>query len=583
VFVLKSIDDGAAARLAAALGVTPVTGRCLAARGLEEAEARAFLAPRLAGLRPPRGLADLDRAVARVAKAVRGGERIGVFGDYDVDGVTTCALLTSFLRQVGGAVVPRVARRDAGYGFGTADVAHFAAAQCGLVITGDCGTSDVDAIAHARSLGIDVVVVDHHTVPAAAGAHPACALINPLRADSTFPFRHMASVGLAFYLAASLRTALEDAGHFTAERPRPDPRDLLDLVAIGTIADLVPLRDENRILTAAGLRVASRQARPGVAALLARAADPAPPLIDEHVVGWKLSPRLNAPGRLGDAAPALSLLLSRDAAEAAGWAARIEEYNDRRRDAQTAVCAEAEALAQAQAGEPALVVAGDGWPSGIVGIVAAKLVEEFGKPAFVIAVDPATGQGRGSARSAAGVNLYDALHACAGALERYGGHAGAAGLTVARDRIDELRRGLSAAVAAQLAARASAPSSPAAVAVDAEVTLADVDERLADELARLAPFGKGNDEPLLLARRLEVVESRRVGDDQAHLKLRLRDGDGGAVDAIAFRQGDRDPGAGATVDVAFMPSVNAWNGQRRVELTVKHLAPHPALAPPGGG
>jgi single-stranded-DNA-specific exonuclease len=576
VWEIRRVDEQVATQLAVALAIAPVTARCLLGRGLGEESAREFLEPRLGGLRPPVGLADLDVAVARLVRAVRGRERIGVFGDYDVDGVTTCALLTTFLRQVGGAPSPRVAERTAGYGFGMADVAYFAdpVRACSLIITGDCGTGDVEAIRHARSLGIDVIVVDHHTVPDDDRAHPAHALINPFRVDSTFPFRGMASVGLAFYVAARLRTALVEAGHFTSERPAPDVRDLLDLVAVGTIADLVPLIEENRILTAAGLQVASLRKRVGLAALLAKAGVGAGAhvAIDEHTVGWKISPRLNAPGRLGDAAPALSLLLARDAAEAEGWAGQLEQSNDRRREVQAEVLEEAVAQALDQdAAAAAVVVAGDGWPAGVVGIVAAKLVEKLGKPAFVIAIDPATGEGRGSARSINGVNLYDALHTCRGLLQRYGGHAGAAGLTVGRDDIDALREGLIAAVQEQQTEGAGVVD-PDAFVVDGEVALVDIDEALAFELARLAPFGKANPEPVLLCRGLTVVASRLVGDDQAHLKLELEDADGNGIKAIAFRAADQDPGEGATVDVAFAPSINDWQGTRTVEMTIKKIA-----------
>ncbi|RMH39402.1 MAG: single-stranded-DNA-specific exonuclease RecJ [Deltaproteobacteria bacterium] len=582
----RPVDASAVAALAAALDVRPATARCLAARGFDVASARAFLDPRLSALRPPDGLADFDVAVDRLARAARATERVGVFGDYDVDGVTTCALLTGFLRQVGAAPVPRVARRDAGYGFGTADVAHFAEQQCSVVVVGDCGTSDVDAIAHARSLGIDVIVVDHHTVPPATGRHPALALINPLRADSTFPFRKMASVGLAFYLAGALRTALDRAGHFTGDRPRPDVRDLLDLVALGTICDVVPLVDENRILAAAGLRVASRRQRPGLAALLERAGAADAP-VTERVVGWRLSPRLNAPGRLGDAAPALALLLSRDAREADRWADALEACNDERRSIQAEVLAEAEAQAEAACDGPAIVVAGEGWPSGVVGIVAAKLAERYRRPAFALAIDPDTGVARGSGRAAGEVHLYRVLEACEGLVDRFGGHAGAAGLTVHRDRIDALRAAIAEAVAAQRdGADAGDPgaTSPGDSGdgdarsdawIDAEVTLAELDEGLVAELDRLAPFGEGNPEPVLLARGLTVVDSRAVGEDGTHLKLRLAGAGGREFGAIAFGQAGDDPGEGAVVDVAFRPSINEWNGARAVELAVKRLRHSP--------
>ena len=269
---LRALDDTAVARLAARLRVRAITARCLLGRGVDGDAAAAFLDPRLARLRTPEGdapMAGFATAADRVTRAVLRGERIAVFGDYDVDGVTTTALLTGFLRDAGAEVIARVARRDEGYGFGAAAADELIGAHPGLIITGDCGTSDVAAIARARAAGIDVVVVDHHTVPE-RGSHPAVALVNPHRGDSRFPFRGMASVGIAFYLAAAVRTRLVGQGYFKG-RVTPDPRDLLDLVALGTIADLVPLADENRILATAGLRLAAQRKRPGLAALYASA------------------------------------------------------------------------------------------------------------------------------------------------------------------------------------------------------------------------------------------------------------------------------------------------------------------------
>ena len=574
-WTIRRVDGGAVSQLATALGVRPVTARCLAGRGIvDPLLARSYLEPRLAELRPPSGLAGLSRAVERVCRAVCAGERIGCFGDYDVDGVTTAALITGFLRRLGAPATARVARRDAGYGFGEADVRHFADQGCTLVVTGDCGTSDEASIRAAAALGIDVIVIDHHTVPAATGAddgdeagagHPAFALINPLRADSTFPFRGMASVGLAFYVMQRVRTRLRELGFFAARR-EPDLREWLDLVALGTIADLVPLAGENRILTHWGLRCLDERRRPGLMALLARAGVGMDQPVDERVVGWKLGPRLNAPGRLGDAGPALALLLAEDRAAAEAAADALERANGERRAEQERVIAEALASLGSSDPGPAVVVAGTGWPSGVVGIVAARLVEVYRRPAFVIAIDPATGVGRGSARTAGDVNLYQALERSAAHLMRFGGHAAAAGLTVAADQVDALREALWSAVSRRGEAAAVDP------AADAQVELGEVDERLADELGKLAPFGKENEQPVLVGRGLRVRDSRRVGDG-SHLKLVL-EGQGGVVrGAIGFGLGEQDPGPGAAIDCAFNAGISTWRGGRSVELTIRELAP----------
>ncbi len=568
---IRPVNEQIVARLATSLRVRPATARCLVVRGVHEPQdAQGFVDPRLAALRPPAGLAGLPLAVTRIADAVVRGERIGVFGDYDVDGVTTAALLTSFLRQAGGEVEVAVARRDAGYGFTPAAAAEFAARGCQLVITGDCGTSDLDALAAAVGLGLEVIVVDHHTVPPADTPHPAFALVNPHRADSTFPFRGMASVGLGFYVAAAVRTELRERGHFR-DRHEPDVRDLLDLVALGTIADLVPLAAENRILTSLGLRRLQSRARPGIAALLAAAGHDAGRDVDARTVAWKLAPRINAPGRLGAAEPSLALLLA-DAATAPARAQALETANAERRTIQDRVMAEA--LAQLGERDPgaAIVLAGEGWPAGVVGIVAAKLVDKYQRPAFVVGIDPVTGVGRGSARTAGGVNLYKALLSASGELgtrlSRFGGHAAAAGFTIDRAHVAELAEALGGACG-----RLALGSGPvqAGREIDAEVRLAEVDERLATELAGLGPFGQDNAAPVLATRNARVSGVRRVGDG-SHLKLTLEDDQGISKTAIGFGLGDREVAVGNRVDLAFVPTVSTWQGRRSAELELHDLA-----------
>jgi single-stranded-DNA-specific exonuclease len=551
-----------AAQLAAELGLSEVTAACLRARGVTDATAaRAFLAPRLAGLRRPEGLAGFAPAVERIGHAVLRGQRLGVFGDYDVDGVSTAAVLTAFLRAVGAAVEVAVARRDAGYGFSQEAAADFVARGCQLIITGDCGTSDVPSLLAARAAGVDVVVIDHHTVPAGDEAHPAFALVNPFRADSAFPFRGMASVGIAFYVASALRTWLRDAGHFRTVA-EPDPRELLDLVALGTIADLVPLREENRVLTALGLERLAARRRPGLAALLEVAGVRPDDKIDARSVAFKLGPRLNAPGRLGAALPSLELLLA-DASSASACAAVLEQANQERRVVQDAVMVEAVATAQVGA---CVVAAGRGWSPGVVGIVAAKLVERHGRPAFVLAIDE-HGQARGSARTTGGVDLYRALATAAPLLERFGGHAAAAGLTVRAERLAELTAALDAAVAGQLAVG----SGPVAVAaVDADVELRQVDERLCRELASLGPFGQDNPTPRLRARGVRVLQRRLVGDG-THVKLVLDDGRGGELGAIGFGLAPHAPERGDAVDLTFLPVASTWQGRSRVELELSAI------------
>jgi single-stranded-DNA-specific exonuclease len=564
---VRSLDDRLVNRIATSLRVRPATARCLVARGVvEPRDAQGFIDPRLAALRPPSGLAGLSLAVERIAHAVERGERIGVFGDYDVDGITTAALLTSFLRAAGASVECAVARRDAGYGFTREAVEDFVARGCKVVVTGDCGTSDLLALEVARGQGIEVIVVDHHTVPSASLAHPAFSLVNPHRADSTFPFRGMASVGLGFYVAASVRTELRDRGYFRS-RPEPDVRDLLDLVALGTIADLVPLSAENRILTSLGLRRLQSRTRPGIAALLASAGVEPEREIDARTIAWKLAPRLNAPGRLGAAEPSLSLLLA-EPDTAAERAQALEAANTQRRSIQDKVMDEALVMLGDADPGPAIVIAGEGWPTGVVGIVAAKLVDRYQRPAFVIGIDRETGVGRGSARTCAGVNLYEALATAAPMLDRFGGHAAAAGFTINRDAVPGLVEALGGAVARL--AEGSGPVRPGRD-VDAEVRLAEVDERLAQELAGLGPFGQDNPAPLLVTRNARVKEVRRVGEGSAHLKLMVEDDQSSVRSAIGFNLGAREVEHGARLDLAFVPTISTWQGRRSAELEVADL------------
>jgi single-stranded-DNA-specific exonuclease len=548
-----SLDEEQVAALAIAMGIRPLTARILVARGFARSDLAArFLTPRLGDLRKPDGMADLGRGVERLVAALQSGETIGVFGDYDVDGVTTAAVLTSALRAFGGRVVARAASRHAGYGLGLEDVARFAADGCQVLVTGDCGTSDHEALADGRARGIDVIVIDHHELP--AGSSAAYALINSRRADDGFPFKGLASCGVAFYLAAALRTRLGAAF---------DPRELLDLVALGTIADLVPLVDENRILVAVGLKMLSERRRPGLAALATRAELPAG-TITAHDAAFRLTPRLNAAGRLGEAQLALDLLLASEK-DAPGLALALDEQNTERQRIQELVWIEARGQAAAQDDARALVVGAEGWHQGVVGIIAARLVDQFARPAVVIGFKD--GEGRGSARTVPNVNLFDALSSCSAHLGKFGGHAGAAGMSISAARLDDFRIAFVAEVERQMGTRATP-----AMHVDAVVALGDLDLVLAAELGRLAPFGAANREPLFALRGVTARATRRVG--KGHLQLTLDHGEA-TSEAIAFGFGDADPGAGALVDLVATAELDVFRGVRRTRLKVAKLARRP--------
>ena len=548
------VDEGRVAALAAEVGVGRLTAAILLGRGFgDAARAARFLAPRLADLRRPEGMADLDRTLERLALALAQGQRIAVFGDYDVDGVTTAAILATTLRALGGDVIARVASRRAGYGVGPDDVARFAEEGCRVLVTGDCGTSDHEALALGRERGVDTIVIDHHQVP--SGESPAFALINTHRTDDRFPFKGLASCGVAFYLAGALRTRLG------ADATRFDPRDLLDLVALGTVADLVPLVDENRILVAAGLRVASARKRPGLRALAALARIAAEDPITAEDVSFRLAPRLNAAGRLGEAQLALDLLLADDDPSADRLAEELDERNRQRQVIQEQVWTEALAACEPYETAAALVVGAEGWHAGVVGIVAAKLVEKFARPAVVIAFE--AGVGRGSARTIPGFNLYEALVGCAPHLSRFGGHAAAAGMSLTIDRLEAFRGEFVARAERRLGAYDRPP-----VMVDAVVDLGELDARAAEELGRLGPFGAANAQPLFALAGVTAQSTRLVG--QGHLQITLSHR-GATGDAIAFGMADRDPGRGACVDLVASAELDTFRGNRRTRLKVKHL------------
>ena len=555
---VRPTDDAAVARLRDELHLRRLTATVLAARGLDDPVAAArFLQPKLADLRPPDGIADMDRALDRLVPAVTAGERIGVFGDYDVDGVTTAAILTTMLRAFGAQVVARVARRSSGYGLSPGDATEFLDQGCTLVVTGDCGTSDGEAIALCRARDVDVIVIDHHHVP--SGPTAASALLNPHRSDDQFPFKGLASCGVAFYLAAALRTRLRGQGHPAANRF--DPREVLDLVALGTVADMVPLREENRILASIGLRDLAAFRRPGLRALAEIAGVDTGSVITSDV-SFRLAPRLNAAGRLGDAQVALDLLLASDAAEASHLAGELDDMNRHRQKIQEQMWAEALRAAEQFPNDAALVLGAEGWHQGVVGIVAAKLVDKFKKPVVVVGFKDGTG--RGSARTTGGLDLYQSLAACQEHLTVFGGHAAAAGLGLSAVQMEAFRASFVAQAQSHLDSRMQDP----VLEVDAEAELGDLDLLQAEELERLAPFGIGNSEPLFALPDVVARSTRVVGT--SHLQITLSRG-AAVSQAIGFGMADRDPGQGAQLDVIATAEVDTFRGNRRPRVRLKQL------------
>jgi len=560
--VEAGVDEGRAAAIAAALGLHPLAARILAARGqADAAAAEAFLAARLQDLPDPFSMKGMEAAAARIARAVEAGERIACYGDYDVDGVTSTTLLSGFLRAAGADVTTYVPHRLVeGYGLNREAVAGLAAGGVRLLVTLDCGITSVEEVRAASALGVDTVVVDHHTVPVELPA--AAAILNPHQPGCGYPSKDLAAVGVTFALAMALRRRLRERGWFGERRAEPNLREALDLVALGTVADVVPLAGANRILVRWGLEELSRARRPGVRALkqVAGIAEGTP--VTAGQVGFRLAPRINAAGRLDDAGRGVRLLLAEDAGVARALAEELDRENQARQEIERRILDEAlaDGAARVAAGARGLVLARDGWHAGVVGIVASRVAERFHRPAVLVALEDGTGKGSG--RSIEGFHLYDALAACAGHLERFGGHRHAAGVTVARARVDAFRAAFEAEAAARIADEDLVPR----CRIDGWVREEELTERAAEDLAKLGPFGAGHPEPVF-ALRGAAARARAVGAAGAHLKLAL-----GGLDAIGFGMGDRLPlCAAGPLEAAFTVGFDEWDGSRRLQLKLRDV------------
>jgi single-stranded-DNA-specific exonuclease len=561
VFRFVSADPIAAGELARACGVSPVVAQLLLSRGLHaQPAAERFLFPKLAHLTPPDAMVDRAAAAQRIAHAITRRERIVVFGDYDVDGTTSAAILSGIIECLGGNVATLVGNRfDGGYGLSEAALARVLAERPALLITCDCGSSDHARVQHARALGVDVIVVDHHLVPAQPLA--ALAFLNPHRPDCGFPYKGLCSAGLALSLGAALRAEL---------KANLDLRQWLDLVALGTIADVAPLDGDNRALVRAGLALlCSEQARPGVVALREAAKLRPGGGISAIDVAFRLTPRLNAAGRLGDPAVTLALLRARDIYEARGLAAEIERLNTERKAIEQRVTSEASAQVAPHAGRAGLVAAAQGWHRGVVGISAARLVDQFDRPALVIALEGELGHGSG--RAPDGFPLHTALLRVGGLLERFGGHDAAVGLTVRAERIEALRAAFEQACAELAAEAGMAPRGP--LAVDARLGDGHYAPPRASELMLLEPLGETNPEPVYEAVG-DLVHAQVVGE--GHLKLNLRVA-GHDLSAFGYQLGTQlgpEPELlRGRVRVIGALRPDGYRGGDHVELRIHEVAP----------
>ena len=577
---LDARGNAAALAIAQRHGLPELLARVLAGRGVDLDEIEDFLDPTVKRLMPdPDRLTDMKAAAVRLADAAERGEAVAILGDYDVDGATSTALLTRTLRAAGLDPFFHIPDRlFEGYGPNVEAVRALAGKGAKLLVTVDCGTTSAEALAEAKKLGLDTIVIDHHqageTLPAAT------ALVNPNREDDLSRLGHLAAVGLGFMVAVALVRALRERSFWTGTRPEPDLRELLDLVALGTVADVVPLVGLNRAFVQKGLIALRKRENIGLRALMDAARLSGPPA--PFHLGFMLGPRINAGGRIGDATLGTKLLLTDDPAEAAAIAAKLDQLNRERQAVEKATLAEAEAEALAALGieeKGAIVlVSGEGWHPGVVGLIAARLKERFGRPAFAVAL--LGDSGTGSGRSIAGVDLGRAVRQAAaeGLIVKGGGHAMAAGLTVARAKLGELRAFLEENLCAAIEQARAADH----LAIDGALTAGAANAELWSLIERAGPFGAGNPEPVFALPAHTVAYADPAGE--AHVRLRLRAGDGKMIQAIAFRALNQPLGnaliaaRGRPLHVAGSLSLNQWQGEERIELRVLDAAAAEPLA-----
>ncbi len=555
-------DAAAVQALMEALRLPEPVAAILVRRGYPVADAaRAFLRPRLKDLHDPWSLAGMGEAVARISAAIDAEETLLVHGDYDVDGVCGTSMLVRAIRELGGRAVPFVPHRlEHGYDFGPAGLAAALELGSRCVLTCDCGIMAHGTIAAARREGVDVIVSDHHTPPPELPA--ALAVLNPHRPDSGYPEQVLCGSGVAFKL---LQALFEQRG-----RRVEDLYKYLDLVAIPTVADLVPLTGENRVLTRFGLKVLRRTPNPGLRALLRVAGLNGRP-VNAGQIAFVIGPRLNAVGRMGEAMRAVRLLLSDDETEAALLADEVDAENRVRREEDQATLEQANAMLE-ETFDPesdwAIVLASQGWHPGVIGIVASRVVEQFYRPTVLIALDGDSG--RGSGRSIPRFHLYDALKSCESHLEQYGGHRAAAGLQIRADRVAGFRQALNAVARERLRRADLQPW----LRIDHELAMSEASAELYRFLVHFGPFGQRNPKPVFLARGVRLAGAPQVVGEE-HLRLRLDVGAGAISEAIAYRQAAASDwlSESSCVDLAYQLGVREWQGIEYLQAQVLDLRP----------
>ncbi|MGD0623882.1 MAG: single-stranded-DNA-specific exonuclease RecJ [Thermodesulfobacteriota bacterium] len=547
------------------LGISPLTAQVLRNRGISNTDqARRFLSPALSDLPDPFTMKDMVKGVQRICQAIHDQERITLFGDYDVDGTTAIALLLLFLKGAGVPVDFYLPDRiKEGYGLNIGAVKKIQAQGTKLLITADCGISNREEIGWAMENGLDVIVTDHHEVPEILP--PALAILNPKQKNCPYPFKGLAAVGVAFNLVIALRSALRQEGFFQGGEI-PNLKEYLDLVALGTVSDVVPLIGVNRILAKFGLMQLGHSTRPGIVALKAVSGIREMP-VDTLSILFRFAPRINAAGRLGDAQEVVRLLISGDEREAGEIAAHLDQLNALRQRIEEKILSEARAMIHSPGGnltKKSLVLSSPDWHPGVIGIVAARLAEEYYRPTILVALNE--NLGKGSGRSIDSFPLYQGIKACESWVEKFGGHEQAAGLVIRAECIPGFAQAFEEVVAVKLGEERFRPR----LSLDAFARLDQMDNSFLSELESLAPFGTENPEPVLGLEGFTILESRRVGN--GHLRLRIKEGRC-IREAIGFRMASWHPLSREHVKMAFSPQINTFQGRRILQLKIVDLQP----------
>jgi len=555
IWRIKPQDQSIQDRLSSGLNISKITAQLMANRGIATAEqAGEFLACSLSGCHNPFLMKDMERAVARIRKAISAGEKMRVYGDYDVDGMTSVAALSSALRTLGAVVDTYIPSRiEEGYGLNVGAVKKAAASGISLIITVDCGISSPVEVEVAKTLGVDIIITDHHEI---SGAVPAAyAVINPLQKDCHYPYKHLAGVGLAYKLIKAL---YDGTPHFA--------EDFLDLVSLGTVADIAPLTGENRIFAKLGLEEMNRRDRPGLKALITKSGLADKDLTCGHI-GFALGPRINAMGRIGLPQQALELLLTEDLTRATALAGILDTENKNRRKIGAKIFDEAIEKVEREVNfkdHRVIVLAGENWHPGVIGIVASRLVERYYRPAILISLDGKIGKGSG--RSIENFNLFEYIGRCRDLLAGFGGHEAACGVNIEKDRIDDFRERINEEAAKDSGDEVFNRN----LDIDMDIPLGSLDEKVISEIEKLSPFGEENSRPVLASRNLRVKEGpRKIG--RGGFKIWVTDGVV-TCEAISFgRGGISVPETGSKIDLAYTPSMNEWQGVSSIQLELKDV------------